>query len=70
MRRVDRDDVHPRQHLIKAGQAAAGSLQAPATPAVDAAKVPNAQALGDAATGLKIDTADAIAEAIKRGENK
>ena len=59
-----------RQHLIKAGQAAAGSLQAPATPAVDTAQVPNSQALGDAATVLKIDTAEAVAEAIKRGENK
>lgn len=59
-----------RQHLFKAGQAAASALTAPVKPAIDAAKVPSAQTLGDAAGSLKIDTAEAVAEAIKRGENK
>lgn len=59
-----------RQHLIKAGQANAGALQVPARPSVDGQKVPTAQALGEVAVSLKIETATAVSAAIARGENE
>ena len=59
-----------RQHLIKAGLASAGALQARPRPAVDAQQVPSAQTLGEVAVSLKIDTATAVSDAIARGEDK
>lgn len=59
-----------RRHLVKAAAAASSQLQAPPKPALDAAKVPAADVLGDQAKTLKIETATAVAEAVKRGENE
>lgn len=59
-----------RQHLVKAGAAGESPLKAPPKPVVDEKKVPSASALGDLALSLKIDTALAVAEAVKRGENE
>jgi hypothetical protein len=59
-----------RSHLVKANAAAQSSLTAPARPAVDGEKVSSAQTLVSEAATLKIETAHAVAEAIKRGENE
>lgn len=59
-----------RSHLVKADAAAESPLKAPPAPTVDAAKVPSAATLDGAAAALKIETAHAIAAAIKRGENE
>lgn len=59
-----------RRHLVKAAAAGGGQLKAPPKPAIDAEKVPAADALGDQAKTLKIETATAVAEAVKRGENE
>ena len=57
-------------HLAKAGAAAEALLKAPPTPAVDTQKVPSADTLDHQAANLKIETANTVAEAIKRGEKE
>ena len=59
-----------RRHLVKAGAEVASAVKAPAAPAVDAAKVPSAATLDGQTATLKTETAQAVAEAIKRGENE
>ena len=59
-----------RQHLVKTAAVAPSQLKTPPKPAMDAEKVPSADALGNQAATLKTETATAVAEAVKRGENE
>lgn len=59
-----------RKYLTKAREAEASALTAPDRPPVDAAKVPSAQALETTAERIKVDTASAVSDANRRGENQ
>lgn len=59
-----------RKHLSKAGATGESQLKAPPKPTIDAGNVPSAGTLDGQAANLKIETANAVAEAVKRGESE
>ena len=58
-----------RLHLARAQAAAASQLKAPLAAPVDRDKVPSASELGSKTVEVQLDTAKAVTEALKRGQN-
>ncbi len=58
-----------RLHLARAQAAAASQLKAPLAAPVDKDKVPSASELGSKTVEVQLDTAKAVTEALKRGQN-